>query len=42
LFATSVANRDAIRERLLQLFSLFPESDESVIAARKQLTALLF
>ncbi len=42
LFATSAANRDDIRERLLQLFSLFPESDESVIAARKQLTALLF
>ena len=42
LFATSTANRDAIRERLLQLFSLFPEGEESVIAARKQLTALLF
>lgn len=42
LFTTSPANRDAIRERLLQLFSLFPEGEETVIAARKQLTALLF
>lgn len=42
LFATSSANRDVIRERLLQLFSLFPEGEETVIAARKQLTALLF
>ncbi len=42
LFATRSADKDAIRERLLQLFSLFPDGDESVIAARKQLTALLF
>ncbi len=42
LFATRSAEKDTIRERLLQLFSLFPDGDESVIAARKQLTALLF
>lgn len=42
LFAAATVNRDAIRERLLQLFSLFPEGEPSVIAARKQLTALLF
>jgi putative thioredoxin len=42
LFISTPANRDLIRERLLQLFSLFPEGDEAVIGARKQLTALLF
>lgn len=42
LFRDRVSDRDAIRERLLQLFSLFPEGDEPVISARKQLTALLF
>lgn len=42
LFVSRPADKDVIRERLLQLFSLFPDSDEAVIAARKQLTALLF
>jgi putative thioredoxin len=42
LFKERIADRDAIRGRMLELFSLFPEGEESVIAARKQLTALLF
>jgi putative thioredoxin len=42
LFIARREHRDVIRERLLQLFGLFPEGEPSVIAARKQLTALLF
>ncbi len=42
LFVDSKGDRDAIRERLLQLFSLFPEGEQTVVTARKQLTALLF
>lgn len=42
LFTAKREQQDVIRERLLQLFGLFPEGEPSVIAARKQLTALLF
>jgi len=41
-FAVDFENRDPIRERLLELFSLIGDSEEVVLQARRRLTSLMF
>lgn len=41
-FAIDFENRDPIRERLLELFSLIGDSEDLVLQARRRLTSLMF
>jgi putative thioredoxin len=41
-FAVDFENRDPIRERLLELFSLIGDSEDLVLQARRRLTSLMF
>lgn len=41
-FATNFDSRDAIRARLLELFTLVGDSEDTVLAARRRLASLLF
>lgn len=42
LFQTQLDDREEIRKRLLELFSLLGDSDQSVLSARRRLASLMF